>query len=105
VISSTFFFELRATLAGDRSKLRSGTYRLQEGMSYSSVLKKLTTVPPAVPTTKLTLADGHSRAQVAALPATVNPISSLQPIANSRSAPTASSTSSTTCSTHSMNQV
>ena len=67
VISSTFFFELRATLAGDRSKLRSGTYRLQEGMSYSSVLKKLTTVPPPVPTTKLTLADGHSRAQVAAL--------------------------------------
>ena len=67
VISSTFFFELRATLAGDRSDLRSGTYRLQEGMSYGSVLKKLTTVPPPVPTTKLTIEDGHSRAQVAAL--------------------------------------
>ena len=67
VISSSFFFELRATLAGDRSDLRSGTYHLQEGMSYSSVLKKLTTVPPPVPTTKLTIADGHSRAQVAAL--------------------------------------
>jgi UPF0755 protein len=67
VISSSFFFELRATLAGDRSDLRSGTYHLQEGMSYSSVLKKLTTVPPPIPTTKLTLTDGHSRAQVAAL--------------------------------------
>jgi UPF0755 protein len=67
VISSSFFFELRATLAGDRSKLRSGTYHLQEGMSYSSVLKKLTTVPPPVPTTKLTIEDGHSRSQVAAL--------------------------------------
>jgi UPF0755 protein len=67
VISSTFFFELRATLAGDRSDLRSGTYRLQEGMSYGSVLKKLTTVPPPVPTTKLTIEDGHSRSQVAAL--------------------------------------
>ena len=67
VISSKFFFELRATLAGDRSDLRSGSYHLQEGMSYSSVLKKLTTAPPPVPTTKLTIADGHSRAQVAAL--------------------------------------
>jgi UPF0755 protein len=67
VISSTFFFELRATLAGDRSDLRSGTYHLQEGMSYGSVLKKLTTVPPPVPTTKLTIEDGHSRSQVAAL--------------------------------------
>jgi UPF0755 protein len=67
VISSSFFFELRATLAGDRSKLRSGTYHLQEGMSYSSVLKRLTTAPPAVPTTKLTIEDGHSRSQVAAL--------------------------------------
>jgi UPF0755 protein len=67
VISSSFFFELRATLDGDRSKLRSGSYRLQEGMSYGSVLKKLTAVPPAVPTTKLTIEDGHSRSQVAAL--------------------------------------
>ena len=67
VISSSFFFELRATLAGDRSDLRSGTYHLQEGMSYSSVLKKLTTAPPPIPTTKLTITDGHSRAQVAAL--------------------------------------
>ncbi len=44
-------------------------------------------------------------AQVAALLATVRPISSLQPIANNRNAPTASSTSSTTCSTHSMCKV
>lgn len=67
VISSQLFFELRATLAGDRSKLRAGHYRLQQGMSYGAVLRKLTTVPPPVPTTKLTITDGHSRAQVAAL--------------------------------------
>ena len=67
VISSSFFFELRATLDGDRSELRSGTYHLQEGMSYESVLKKLTTVPPPIPTIKLTIEDGHSRSQVAAL--------------------------------------
>src|SRR5215475_5283008 len=45
VISSSFFFDLRATLAGERSDLRSGTYRLQLGMSYGSVLKVLTTPP------------------------------------------------------------
>jgi UPF0755 protein len=67
VISSAFFFELRATLSGDRDKLRSGTYHLQEGMSYSSVLSKLTKVPPKIPTTKLTIEDGHSRAQVGQL--------------------------------------
>ncbi len=51
VISSSFFFELRATLAGERSQLRSGTYHLKFGMSYSDVLKRLTTPPPPVPTT------------------------------------------------------
>jgi UPF0755 protein len=64
VISSSFFFELRATLSGDRSKLRSGTYRLQKDMSYGSVLSRLTKVPPKIPTTKLTIADGHTRKQV-----------------------------------------
>jgi uncharacterized YceG family protein len=36
-------------------------------MSYSSVLTKLTKVPPKIPTTKLTIADGHNRAQVGQL--------------------------------------
>src|SRR5262249_43302152 len=45
VIPSSFFFELRATLDGDRSDLRSGTYHLQLGMSYGDVLKRLTTPP------------------------------------------------------------
>jgi peptidoglycan lytic transglycosylase G len=67
VISSTFFFELRATLSGDRDKLRSGTYHLQQGMSYGSVLSKLTKVPPKIPTTKVTITDGHTRAQVGKL--------------------------------------
>src|SRR5450631_791075 len=41
-------------------------------------------------------------AQAAAVPATTRPISSLQPIANSRNALTTSSTSSTTCNIHSI---
>ena len=45
VISSSFFFQLRATLSGQRGDLRSGSYHLQLGMSYGSVLKVLTTAP------------------------------------------------------------
>jgi UPF0755 protein len=67
VISSSFFFELRATLNGERSDLRSGTYHLQLGMSYGSVLTALTTAPPAAKTTELTLIPGKSRQQIDAL--------------------------------------
>jgi uncharacterized YceG family protein len=64
VISSGFFFELRAILAGDRGKLRSGTFRLERDMSYSTALKALTTAPPAVPVTDVTIIPGRTRAQV-----------------------------------------
>jgi UPF0755 protein len=67
VISSSFFFELRATLDGERSDLRSGTYHLRYGMSYGSVLTTLTTAPPAAKTTELTLIPGKSRQQIDAL--------------------------------------
>ena len=64
VIPSGFFFELRATLAGERGDLRSGTYQLQEGMTYGSVLKILTTAPAAAKTTNLTIIEGRTRAQI-----------------------------------------
>jgi UPF0755 protein len=67
VISSSFFFEARATLAGERSDLRSGTYHLKQGMSYGSVLKILTTPPPAARVTELTLTEGKTRRQIDAL--------------------------------------
>jgi UPF0755 protein len=67
VISSSFFFELRATLAGERGSLRAGTYHLQRDMSYGDVLTKLTTPPPAAKTTELTIVDGHRRSQIAVL--------------------------------------
>ena len=51
VISSSFFFDLRATLGGQRGDLRSGTYHLRQGMSYGDVLKILTTAPPAAKVT------------------------------------------------------
>ena len=64
VIPSGFFFEVRATLAGERSDLRAGTYRLQQGMTYGSVLKVLTTAPPAAKTTNITITEGRRRAQI-----------------------------------------
>lgn len=67
VISSGFFFQLRATLDGERSDLRSGTYRFKLDMNYSDVLKELTTAPPPVPTTTLTLVEGKTRRQIDAL--------------------------------------
>ena len=62
MIPRGFFFELRATLAGDRGDLRSGTYHLQQGMSYGAVLSVLAKPPHAAPTTELTISEGHTRA-------------------------------------------
>jgi len=66
VIDSSFFFQLRATLAGERSNLRSGVYRLQLGMSYSAVLTALTKAPPAAKVSTLTITEGRTRQYVAA---------------------------------------
>jgi uncharacterized YceG family protein len=67
VVSSGFFFKLRAKLDGDVGKLLPGRHVMALGMSYSSALKILTTPPKAAPTTNVTVVPGHSRAQVAAL--------------------------------------
>jgi len=67
VISSGFFFELRATLAGQRGSLHAGTYHLQLGMSYSSVLAVLSKPLPPVKTSNITIIGGHTRQYVAKL--------------------------------------
>jgi peptidoglycan lytic transglycosylase G len=67
VISSSFFFELRATLGGQRASLRSGTYTLRRDMSYGAVLTRLTTAPPAARVTELTVIEGETRAQLSRL--------------------------------------
>lgn len=67
IVSSGFFFELRATLAGDRGDLVAGTFRLPLGTSYSNALRILTTPPPAKKVTYVTIIPGHSRVQVSAL--------------------------------------
>jgi UPF0755 protein len=67
VVSSSLFFELRATLEGDRSRIRAGTYELARGLSYGAALRRLTAAPKKAKTTQVTLAEGHTRQYVAAL--------------------------------------
>jgi len=67
VISSSLFFEIRATLAGERGDLRPGTYHLQRGMSYGAVLAALTKVPPAAKQTELTITEGKTRQAISQL--------------------------------------
>jgi uncharacterized YceG family protein len=64
VVASGFFFYLRAKLDGDSSKLYAGTYHLKLGMSYGQVLKVLTTPPPKVPVTDVTIIPGETRVQI-----------------------------------------
>jgi UPF0755 protein len=65
VISSSFFFSLRATLTGDRSKLGSGTYHLAHDMSYAAALKALTHAPAPPKTISITLPEGPSIRELA----------------------------------------
>ena len=65
VVSSSFFFDLRARLDGDRSKYRAGVYVMRHGMSYSAALAALTG-PSAVREVSITIPEGYTRAQIAA---------------------------------------
>jgi uncharacterized YceG family protein len=66
VVSSSFFFELRARLAGDSGDLKPGVYKLKEGMSYSTALDSLKQgVAPNV--VQIVIPEGKSRREIAAL--------------------------------------
>jgi peptidoglycan lytic transglycosylase G len=66
VVSSSFFFELRARLAGDSGDLKPGVYRLKRGMSYSAALDSLKQgVAPNV--VQIVIPEGKSRREIAAL--------------------------------------
>lgn len=66
VVSSSFFFSLRATLAGDRSKLGTGTFHLARDMSYGDALKALTRTPGPPPTLSVALPEGLWASEIAA---------------------------------------
>jgi uncharacterized YceG family protein len=66
VIGSSTWFELNATLSGDRGKLRPGTYTLKRNMKNADVVAALTAIPKAkkaAPTVRLTLVEGPSRTE------------------------------------------
>jgi UPF0755 protein len=62
VVDSSFFFKLRAELAG--AKFRAGTFSLAHGMSYSAAIHVLTTAPGTGPVTNVTIVAGKSRWQL-----------------------------------------
>jgi uncharacterized YceG family protein len=66
VVSSSFFFSLRARLDGDGPKLRHGVVTLRHGMSYAAALSVLTTAP-AVTQLEVRIPEGLTRRQIAAI--------------------------------------
>jgi peptidoglycan lytic transglycosylase G len=66
IVSSSFFFQARARLAGRSGDLKPGSYKLREGMSYSAALDALEKgTPPNI--VVLTIPEGRSRREVARL--------------------------------------
>ena len=65
VVGSAFFFELRATLGGDRATLRAGTYKLRKGMSNGSALAVLTNVAKTAPVINVLVPEGPARSELA----------------------------------------
>ncbi len=67
VISSPFFFKLRAALAGKRSQLESGHFSLRKDMSYGAVLDALTGTQGTPVQITVTIPEGLSRAEISAV--------------------------------------
>ena len=64
MVDSARYFELNATISGDRGNLRPGKYTLKQGMKNGDVLAALTkapATPTAAPAVKLTIVEGPSR--------------------------------------------
>ncbi|MGA3362605.1 MAG: endolytic transglycosylase MltG [Solirubrobacteraceae bacterium] len=69
VVSSSFFFSLRARLDGDGPKLRHGVVTLRHGMSYAAALSVLTTAP-ALTQLEVSIPEGYTRRQIAVVAST-----------------------------------
>jgi UPF0755 protein len=65
VVSSGFFFELRAFLEGKRGQLHSGRFQLKRNMSYAAAIQALSAPPPALIPVKVVIPEGFSRVQIA----------------------------------------
>ena len=69
VISSAVLFELRLTLAGKRGEVQAGHYTLKREMSYGDAIEVLST-PPGQRVIAITIPEGLSRSEVAAIVST-----------------------------------
>jgi UPF0755 protein len=65
VVSSGFFFELRALVEGKRGQLHSGRFLLKHDMSYAAAIHALSAPPPALIPVKVVIPEGFSRVQIA----------------------------------------
>jgi UPF0755 protein len=65
VVSSSFFFQLRATLGGKRDEFKSGSYALKKDMSYGAAMDALTKTPVAADVVSLVIPEGKSRREIA----------------------------------------
>jgi UPF0755 protein len=67
VVSSGFFFDLRALLEGKRGSLHSGRFQLRRNMSYAAAIDALGKPPPAAIVVKVVIPEGYTRLQIATL--------------------------------------
>jgi len=65
VVSSGFFFKLRATLAGKRAKLESGHFTLRQDMSYGAAIDALSSHQGRAAQITVTIPEGLARAEIA----------------------------------------
>jgi UPF0755 protein len=67
VVSSGFFFDLRALLAGKRGSLHSGRFQLTRNISYSAAIDALSKPPPHAIAVRVVIPEGFTRRQIADL--------------------------------------
>jgi UPF0755 protein len=67
VVSSGFFFDVRALFEGKRSSLHSGRFALKRDMSYSAAIEALSKPPPKAIAVKVVIPEGYTRRQIADL--------------------------------------
>jgi UPF0755 protein len=64
VVSSAFFFKVRARLTGRQDELKAGTFDLKKGMSHSAAIDAIAKAPPP-DVVRITVPEGRSRRELA----------------------------------------
>lgn len=67
VIDSTFYFNIRSRLSGQRGDLKAGRFTLRKDMSYTAAMDALSKNPAAAPTASVTIPEGRSIREAAPL--------------------------------------